>query len=82
MPDEVGSMTWSPVAPAAAVTVKFSVFPLHERPRKEELFRPSTQSSICLAETIGTLRACAEATIASEPGVTALSVCMFTVKIP
>ena len=56
--------------------------PVHEKPPKDELLRPSTQSSICLAETTGTLRLNAEATIASEPADATWSVCMFAVKTP
>ena len=62
--------------------VKSSVFPFQVTPPKEELLRPSSQVSICRAETTGTLCDWAEATIASEPELEALSVCMFAVNTP
>ena len=52
-------------APEAWVMLKLRVFPLHANDPKAELFRPSSQVNICNEETIGTPRACAEATMAS-----------------
>ena len=45
-------------------------------------FRPSTHVSNWLADTTGTPRACADATMAWEPGCTAVSVCMLATKAP
>ena len=61
-------MVWRPFAPAPTVVTNVNVPALQLRPRIVELLRPSTQSSSCLYEITGTLRACAEATIASAPG--------------
>ena len=55
---------------------------LNPRPAKADTLRPSSQFSICLAETTGTPRALAAATIASAPGCCGESVCMFAVKTP
>ena len=81
-PDWVGIIAVSPVAPAACVIVNWRELPVQEKPPKDELLRPSTQSSICFAETTGTLRLNADATIASEPAEAESSVCMFAVKTP
>ena len=62
-----GSIPWRPVAVAPDADRETEGIPFHENALKDEAFRPSTQSSICFAETTGTLRASAEATIASEP---------------
>ncbi len=78
----VGTIPRSPLAPAAWLTLKLSLLPLQEIPSKEDWLRPSSHCSICWAETTGTPRDCAEATIASEPALEALSVCMFAVKTP
>ncbi len=78
----VGTIPRRPFAPAAWVTLKLSLFPLQETPSKEDWLRPSSQVSICRAETTGTPCESAEATIASDPELEALSVCMFAVKTP
>ena len=77
-----GSIARSPFAPLAGSIVKWSLWPLQSMPPKEDWLRPSSQVSICRAETIGTPRARAEATIASEPAEVASSVCMLAVKTP
>ncbi len=41
-------------APVACVMPKLNVLPLHANDPKEELFRPSSQVSICNDDTIGT----------------------------
>jgi hypothetical protein len=59
-------MARKPLAPAPAVTVKFSTVPLQLKALKDELFLPSSQVSICRDETMGTPRAWAEATTSFE----------------
>jgi hypothetical protein len=54
-------------APFACAMVNESVLPLHASDLKAEEFRPSSQVSICNAETTGTPCAFAEVTIASAP---------------
>ncbi len=78
----IGSIARRPFAPAAWLTLKLSLFALKEIAPNEDWLRPSSHCSICLAETTGTPRAWAEATIAFAPSLTALSVCMFAVKTP
>ena len=56
-------MARSPFAPGAWVIVKLSVAPFHVIDPNAELFRPSSQLSICTEETTGTLRVCAELTM-------------------
>src|SRR3954466_6050578 len=77
-----GSIPWRPAAVVPTLIVKPREPPFQENPLKDEAFLPSTQSSICFADTTGTLRALAEATIASDPAELTWSVCMFTVKTP
>ena len=50
----VGTIPRRPFAPAAWVTLKLSLFPLQETPSNEDWLRPSSQVSICRAETTGT----------------------------
>ena len=59
----VGSIACKFLAPLPCVIVNDRVFPLHTIDPNEEEFRPSSQVSICSAETIGIPRVCAEATI-------------------
>lgn len=63
----VGSIALKFLAPLPCVMVNERVFPLHASEPKEEEFRPSSQVSICNAETTGIPCDCAEATIASAP---------------
>ena len=58
-----------PVRTASRIDEKRSEFAglLHATPLNDEPLRPSSQVSICRAETTGTPRACAEAMMASEP---------------
>ena len=70
------------MAVAPAVTLKVRTWLFHDGAPNEEALRPSSQSSIWRALTDGTLRACADATIASAPLLIALSVCMFAVNTP
>ena len=51
-------------------------------PEKAESFRPSSHSSIWRPETMGTPRAWAEATMATEPAWLAEVVCMLAVNAP
>src|SRR5580765_496579 len=81
-PENVGTITWSPSAPVAFDTLKIRMLLLHVMEPNDELLRPSTQVNSCLAEMIGTLRAFAAATIASDPADVATSVCMLAVKTP
>jgi hypothetical protein len=78
----MGSIARRFLAPAPTATLKLSWFPLQARPANDELFRPSSQVSICFADTTGTPCACAEATTASEPGCGDVSKCMFVVNTP
>ena len=78
----VGSIACRPLTPAATPTVKCKVSTLHAIEPKAAPLRPSSQSSIWRADTIGTPRACADATMASEPSEASLSVCMLAVKTP
>ena len=85
--DLIGSKTCRPLAgtfwlPAPGTTVKLNALPLHVSDPKDELLRKSSQSSICLLETIGTPRGGAEARIASDSGIWATSVCALMVKAP
>ena len=77
-------MASSPFAPPAGATLKRSRPPLKPTSRKDDPLRPSSQSSICSAETTGTPRAFAAATMAAAPGcgTFAASVCMLAVKTP
>ncbi len=67
VPDCVGSIAWSPFAPAPTAIVNPRLFPLQPMFEKEELLRPSVQSSICFVEITGTPRASAASTMAREP---------------
>ena len=60
-----GSIACRPFAPVAVDTVKDKTWLLHVSPLKAEPFRPSSQVSICSAETTGTFLATAEATTAA-----------------
>ena len=62
--------------------MKSSLLPFQVSELNEDPLRPSSQWSIWRAETTGTPRDSAEATIASEPRLEALSVCMLAVKTP
>ena len=52
-----GSIVCRPLAPAPTVVTNVNVPAFQARPRIVELLRPSTQSSSCLYEITGTLRA-------------------------
>ena len=65
LPKPSGSMACRPFADASFVTVKLSVPPLNAIAPKLDALRPSSQVSICLAETSGTPRARADVTTAS-----------------
>ena len=78
----IGTMPRRLRAPALPATLKLSAFPLQARSANDEPFRPSSQSSICFAETTGTPCACADATTASEPACGEVSKCMFVVNTP
>ena len=77
-----GSSACRPFAPDPTSIANVKVDPDHVRFWKDEAFLPSIHSSICSAETMGTPRALADATMASEPAWTAVSVCMFAVNTP
>ena len=62
--------------------MKPSTLPANDTLPNDDALRPSIQSSICLADTTGTPRACADATIADQPSDVAESVCMFAVNTP
>ena len=79
----VGSSVCRPVAPAPTVVANVNVPLLQSRSRIVEALRPSTHSSSCRYETIGTSRAWADVTIASVLALgAALSVWMLTPKAP
>src|SRR6478672_7253620 len=80
--EAAGIMPDRRLAPAPTATVKLSVEFDHVMVPNDEPLRPSSQSSICFEDTMGTPRACAEATMASDPACTALSVCMLVVNTP
>src|SRR5947209_18233606 len=82
LPEFIGNMVIRFLAPAAAMMLKLNLLLLQVSPLIIELFLPSSQVSICLAETTGTPWACAEAMIASEPGDAAWSVCMLAQNTP
>jgi len=60
-----GTITRRPFEPAAGVNVKLSALTLQLTVPNSELLRPSSHSIIWRPDTTGTLRACAEATIAN-----------------
>src|SRR5882672_4458122 len=78
----VGTIARRPFAPLPGLIVKLSLSPLQPIDPNEDWLRPSSQVNIWRAETIGTPRAWAEATIASDPADAASSVCMLAVKTP
>ena len=75
-------MACRPFAPAATAMPKVSTPPLQVMSWNDEPLRPSSQVSICFAETTGTPRAFAEATIAAAWLSVEPSVWMFAVKAP
>ena len=80
--DFVGSMPLRLLAPVPTAIEKPRIFSLKIIEPNEELLRPSSHSSICRPETTGTSRDAAEATIASDSGELATSVCMLATKAP
>src|SRR3954468_21554834 len=80
--DWVGIIAWSPLAAVSTLTLKLSAPPDQPNAENDERSRPLTQSSSCLAETIGTPRVWAEATMACESLEAALSVWMFMTNAP
>jgi hypothetical protein len=77
-----GSIAWRLRAPVATAIVNPSVLPLQFTLANAEPLRPSTHVSICFDDTTGTPRACAEPTIAFEPGWLAVSKCMLAQNAP
>ena len=75
-------MASRPFAPAPTAMPKVSTPPLQERPWNDEPLRPSSQVSICFAETTGTPRACAELTMAAAWSSVAPSVWMLATNAP
>ena len=61
-----GTMVCRPLAPTPTLIVKLSVSTFHPIALNDEPFRPSSQVSICSEETMGTPRASAAATVASD----------------
>src|SRR4051812_1478945 len=78
----IGNIDWRPFADVPAVTPNVRTCELHETEPNDASLRASSHASICRAETIGTCRACADATMASAPSLVALSVCMLAVNTP
>src|SRR5436190_1177283 len=78
-PERFGSIAWRPVALVPAAMLKFSLLPSQANDPNEEALRPSGQFSICTLETIGTPRACADATTARASKESGKSVCALMV---
>ena len=82
LPKVVGTIPRSPTAAECAETLNVCAPPAYWIDPDDEVLRPSSHSSICRPDTTGTLRARADATMASAPAELALSVCMFAVNAP
>ena len=80
--EAAGTIASRPRARGSRTSEKVSRPALVATFEKDEPLRPSSQSSSCSADTTGTPRSCAAATMSLAATWSPLSECMFTVKAP